>query len=246
MGHDPCVVCSEPDTSITCKACSTASYCSPACQVKDTNNDHHQCLPYTILHEDRCGRLLMASRDISAGEVLFNDIPGAVGPDNNPKPICLTCYKRLPGLVYRCRHCSWPLCSPFCQRDDGPHARECELFQIHRPRSAAIHCISKSSEQNSFRFDIEDYTKSCPWYNAIMVLRVLWLKDNNPKTWKLIDMLMDHLEDQNQESKRKTVVINFIHKHCKLTQFTEMEIRRVMGNNPSDIQQSYSCIFRNP
>jgi len=143
---------------------------------------------------------------------LFNDIPGVVGPDNNPKPVCLTCYKRLPSLVYRCRHCSWPLCSPFCQQDDGPHARECELFQIHNPR-----------------FNIVDFNKSCPWYNAIMVLRILWLKEKQPETWKLLDMLMDHLEDKKVESKRKNGVVNFIHNHCKLTQFTEKEIHHVMG-----------------
>ena len=95
-------------------------------------------LPYHIHFEERCGRLLLASRDISAGEILFHDVPGAVGPDNNPKPVCLNCYKRLPFLVYRCRHCSWPLCSSFCQQDDGPHARECQLFQIHSPRYQAV------------------------------------------------------------------------------------------------------------
>merc|ERR1712142_1071931 len=83
----PCVVCSEEVTTLTCTTCSLVRYCSTTCQVQDTNSKHHQCLPYTILHENRCGRLLMASRDISAGEVLFNDIPGAVGPDNNPKPV---------------------------------------------------------------------------------------------------------------------------------------------------------------
>lgn len=173
---------------------------------------HSTDLPYTILFEERCGRLLLASQDISAGEILFHDVPGAVGPDNNPKPVCLNCYKRLPFLVYRCRHCSWPLCSSFCQQDDGPHARECQLFQIHSPR-----------------FDIEDYNKSCPWYNAIMVLRILWLRDNKPDTWQLIDMLMDHLEDKKTQSKKKNIVINFIRKHCKLTQFSEEEIRHVIG-----------------
>jgi len=169
-------------------------------------------LPYHIHFEERCGRLLLASRDISAGEILFHDVPGAVGPDNNPKPVCLNCYKRLPFLVYRCRHCSWPLCSSFCQQDDGPHARECQLFQIHSPR-----------------FHIEDYNKPCPWYNAIMVLRILWLKDNKPDTWHLLDMLMDHLEDQKKESKKRNTVVDFIRKHCKLTQFSEEEIRHVIG-----------------
>ena len=115
-------------------------------------------------------------------------------------------------LVYRCRHCSWPLCSPHCQQEDGPHARECSLFQIHNPR-----------------FIIEDYKATCPSYNAIMVLRVLWLRDNQPETWKLIDMLMDHLDDDKELTKTKIGVIDFIRGHCKLTQFSEKEILHVMG-----------------
>ena len=103
-------------------------------QLGIANSEENKCLPYNIIFEERCGRLLIAARDISAGEILFTDTPGAVGPDNNTKPICLTCYKSLPGLVYRCRHCSFPLCSPFCQQDDGPHARECQLFRMHSPR----------------------------------------------------------------------------------------------------------------
>lgn len=154
----------------------------------------------------------MAARDIAAGEILFHDVPGAVGPDNNPKPVCLTCYKRLPGLIYRCRHCGWPLCSPYCQQDDGPHARECSLFQLHNPRLV-----------------IEDYKATCPTYNSIMVLRLLWLKDNKPETWRLLDMLMDHLEDDKELTKTKKGVIEFIRGHCKLTQFSEQEILHIMG-----------------
>jgi len=212
MTFPPCTVCSEPGSALSCKTCSSAVYCSATCQLKDANSDHHKCLPYSIIYEERCGRLLMAARDISAGEIIFTDTPGAVGPDNNPKPICLTCYKTLPGLVYRCRHCSWPLCSPFCQQDDGPHARECQLFRIHSPR-----------------FEIADYNKSCPSYNAIMTIRILWLKENKPDTWKLLDMLMDHVEEIKEEDKIMTGVVDFIRNHCKLTQFTEKEILHVMG-----------------
>ena len=87
--------------------------------------------PYRILTEERCGRLLVAARDILAGEVLFTDAPGAVGPDSNPRPVCLNCYKRLPMLIYRCRHCGAPLCSPHCQEPPGGghHARECALLR---------------------------------------------------------------------------------------------------------------------
>ena len=154
----------------------------------------------------------MAARDISSGEILSHDTPAAMGPDNNPKPVCLTCYKRLPSLVYHCRHCSWPRCSPHCQQEDGPHARECSLFRIHNPRMV-----------------IEDYKATCPSYNAVMVLRILWLRDNKPETWRLIDLLMDHLEDDKELTKTKKGVVDFIREHCRLTQFSEKEILRVMG-----------------
>ena len=73
-------------------------------------------LNYNIHFEERCGRMLMAARDIAAGEIIFQvmnilimvitchhdpfqDKPAAMGADNNPGPICLTCYKRLPGVT---------------------------------------------------------------------------------------------------------------------------------------------------
>ena len=73
-------------------------------------------LNYNIHFEERCGRMLVAARDIAAGEIIFQvmnililmvitchhpfqDKPAAMGADNNPGPICLTCYKRLPGVT---------------------------------------------------------------------------------------------------------------------------------------------------
>lgn len=153
--------------------------------------------------------MLMAARDIRAGEVLFTDIPGAVGPDLNPKPCCLSCYKRLEGM-YRCSKCAWPLCNPSCQT--GLHARECQLFQIHSPK-----------------FNIDNYKVKNSMYNAIMVLRVLWLKEHDPDTWDKINMLMDHNEAKDSMSKTREDIIDFIRNHCKLTQFSQKEILHVLG-----------------
>ena len=50
---------------------------------------------------------------------------------------------------------------------------------------------------------------------------MLWLKENKADTWKLLVMLMNHLEEEQVESKRKNGVIDFIHNHCKLTHFKE-------------------------
>ena len=96
-----------------------------------------QSLPYYIESEERCGRLLRASRDILAGEVIFTDLQGVVGPRpaETPHPVCLTCYRRLSRLSYRCQHCGWPLCSYSCGKEDNSlHARECSFFRSHRRR----------------------------------------------------------------------------------------------------------------
>ena len=91
--------------------------------------------PYTVLHHERCGRLLVAGRSFLAGEEIFCDRPAAMGPDNNPRPVCLVCYTRLRGrAVVPCRGCGWPLCSDQCRDSVAFHARECQLFQIHNTR----------------------------------------------------------------------------------------------------------------
>ena len=78
-----------------------------------------------------------------------------------------------------------------------------------------------------------------------MVLRVLWLKENKPNSklrhfsfgvrhnivceaWRELDMLMDHLEEGSL-TKRKNSIVDFIRNQCKLRQFSEKEIRHVIG-----------------
>ena len=62
-----------------------------------------------------------------------------------------------------------------------------------------------------------------------MVLRVLWLKENDSDTWKLIEKLMDNLDAVKDEDKTVGDVIDFIHSQCRLTQFKENEIGHIMG-----------------
>ena len=109
------------------------------CKEEGPHLVHHDFLPYNIESEERCGRLLRASHDILAGEVIFTDLQGLVGPRpaETPHPVCLTCYRRLSRLSYRCQHCGWPLCSYYCSKDNNSlHARECSFFRSHRRRYA--------------------------------------------------------------------------------------------------------------
>jgi len=64
-----------------------------------------------------------------------------------------------------------------------------------------------------------------------MVLRLLWLRSNDPDTWKMIDMLMDLLEDKEtiQLNKTQKSVVEFIRKYCRLTQFSEEDIVHILG-----------------
>ena len=169
---------------------------------------------YYVSYEERCGRLLVAATDIRAGETVFSDLAAATGPDNNPRPVCLVCCARLVrGHVVTCHTCGWPLCSVTCRDNIGPHHRECELFRRH-----------------GIEFDINDMKTSCPSYNAIMVLRLLWLRDNDPETWEKIDMLMDHREDNSEvTSNAEERVITFIRVFCRLSQFSRDLVVRVIG-----------------
>ena len=72
--------------------------------------------------------------------------------------------------------------------------------------------------------------ETCPSYNAIMVLRLLWLMDNDTATWNMIDMLMDHREHNiNTITRSEENVIKFIREFCHLTQYSRSLILRVIG-----------------
>jgi len=79
------------------------------------------------------------------------------------------------------------------------------------------------------RFNIDDYKITCPSYNTIMVLRLLWLRDNEPVTWVMVDMLMDHLEEDKELTKTEKTVVEFIRSHCQLMQFSEEEVLHIIG-----------------
>ena len=112
---------------------------------------------------DKLGRYMVATRDLKAGEILFQEFPVSAGPKMNCSSMCLGCHKILSlnnvkALNYKCSKCFWPLCGPYCE-NLMPHMEECNLMA-----SKNIKC----------------YDSSPPYY-LILPLRVLLLKKSNPK-----------------------------------------------------------------
>lgn len=95
------------------------------------------------------GRYLAAKRDISAGEVLYEEAPTVVGPKLvEPSPVCLGCL-RAPGTA-SCVGCGWPACSATCPglRDPHCHAIECKILSL-APVSHSQQCRYRIKSINS-------------------------------------------------------------------------------------------------
>ena len=41
----------------------------------------------------------------------------------------------------------------------------------------------------------------CPEYSAVIPLRILALKDNNPELWSRVSLLMDHVQDMKEDER---------------------------------------------
>lgn len=80
----------------------------------------------------------MATKDISAGEVIINEPPLIRGPSKITGPVCLSCLRSIDQQnSSECVKCGWPLCKDeSCHTDDG-HNIECD-WTIHTRKEKVI------------------------------------------------------------------------------------------------------------
>ena len=62
-----------------------------------------------------------------------------------------------------------------------------------------------------------------------MVLRVLWLKENNAATWEKVNKLQDNLKYLKSDGKASLSIVQHIHNHCNLSEFSKDEIQHIIG-----------------
>ncbi|KAI9551770.1 hypothetical protein GHT06_022106 [Daphnia sinensis] len=133
---------------------------------------------YKIGQSPHIGRLLIATRDICADEVIIDSEEAlAVGPKQATHPVCLNCYRRVDGS-YLCPLCQWPLCSEACwQSENGHHQRyECELLA-----SKQVHPTIEELKQDD-----------CRLYDCIAPMRIVLDSHRNPERNRLWLGLEDH------------------------------------------------------
>ncbi|KAK3872287.1 hypothetical protein Pcinc_022620 [Petrolisthes cinctipes] len=122
----------------------TVQHHTPNTPYHDTPTASHHHISTTPLHHittihdhqkmdikwtPHYGRYMVASRDISAGEVLLREAPLLVLPKLDSNPTCLSCLKRLKHEDWcGCGGCGGPLCHPHCPGSNHM-AEECSLLR---------------------------------------------------------------------------------------------------------------------
>ncbi|XP_035444047.2 SET domain-containing protein SmydA-8-like [Spodoptera frugiperda] len=132
--------------------------------------------------DDDVGRHLVASHDLSPGDIVLTERPLVFGPkamlDPEVAMPCVGCYKPVfTESGERCTKCGWPVCSGNCPglKDPRHHGAECDILSL-RPE-----CVLKN---------MADYYR----HDALMPLRCALLQKTDPEGWKQLLDLQSHME----------------------------------------------------
>ncbi|KAL7037454.1 hypothetical protein ACKWTF_009232 [Chironomus riparius] len=195
MDSEKCGKCGKVATSM-CINCKTAFYCSRECQKSDWKCHKTQCRSFEIVSDEKIGRLLRASRDISAGNILISESPIIIGPkwtldedEEMLKFTCVGCFETINTLYYKCPSCSWPACSSECigLLNSELHDIECQFIKFGKGPKEKTNI---KSIKGYFRMD------------TMLALKILLLQRKNPKKFQSI-------MDMESNEKNRLLTSNF-------------------------------------
>ncbi|KAL1117668.1 hypothetical protein AAG570_003983 [Ranatra chinensis] len=125
-----------------CSECESVWYCGPEHQADDWTAGHRaECRPlFKIEYSKVLSRYMVAIREIKAGQAVLRENAMILGPKMNSVPVCLGCHAALEPQAesedyYRCRKCTWPLCSSKCEKSPR-HSKECHLMASKKYNSS--------------------------------------------------------------------------------------------------------------
>ncbi|XP_050347775.1 SET domain-containing protein SmydA-8 [Nymphalis io] len=182
-----CEVCQQPANQ-TCGGCKLVYYCSKAHQKLAWKEGHKlKCCAYKINYSEELGRHMVATRDIQQGEIILREKPAVSGPKMSCTAHCLSCGIKLQPVqkadqldFYKCSSCSWPMCDADCEKAEV-HREECKL-------------MTKRNYKCNIKYERPDKTEAA--YCVIAPMRVLLMKETNPRQYENIMSLESHLKDR--------------------------------------------------
>lgn len=189
--------------------------------------DRKATLPYEIIRDEVVGRHMVASRDVRAGEVIFEEMPLTFGPSDNSQPVCLGCYQRITvasDCVECVGGCGYPMCSESCGGVREHKEFECAAF---REKGYKLD-RSKLAYENSQGED--SFTVSR--YAIISPIRALKLRKSDPARWNLLWSHMSHHESRRKSKywrERTQRVIKDISEAIVLTDEDALVLEIVLG-----------------
>ena len=121
-GH--CFLCTKAADQL-CPYCRRINFCC------DNHLAYHRgddiCFPFQVVFKAGKGKSLVATRDISASDLIMRDRALVMCPYTKTKALCLQCHSRLSGR-YKCPRCGFPMCNQECASGDL-HRVECKILE---------------------------------------------------------------------------------------------------------------------
>ncbi|CAH0564026.1 unnamed protein product [Brassicogethes aeneus] len=184
---DLCAECNQP-AELKCSACKLVSYCGKDHQKSHWKTHKTLCRPFEVQENKDIGKCLVATRDLSPGDVILTEVPLVMGPrphmvEEGPVP-CPGCCRLIIGETSgRCEGCDFPVCHPGCPglKDMEKHGHECVVLGLRDV--TAINGLHEFYRQD-----------------ALLALRCLLLQKRHPKRFAQLLEMESHMERRGPNS----------------------------------------------
>jgi len=192
-----CKICDGVAKS-RCAGCYSIGYCGTECQKSDWPSHKPSCTkPYTVKENDIVGRYMVATRNLSPGDIILREKAAVVGPSlEQSKPICLGCSAALTKSWHLCSICQGPLCSKSCEKNPA-HVDECKILKVN---TGAMYSYFQNGTLQKRKPHPDNAN-----YQVILPIRALLLKKLDIKKYKAVLGLQSHKAEREEMGKTKVV-----------------------------------------
>ena len=137
---------------------------------------------YLELTDCTAGRYMVATRDISALELILSEKAAAVGPKLSHPAVCVSCLAELEQEFSTCPHCGLPLCRAGCEGGEGGEGG------LHTPQECRILAGARPPLRR------EDFQRDSGVLASLTALRLLLVREEDPELHLRTELLVDNVD----------------------------------------------------